>query len=432
VRVARIIISPYFDPILPGGGNQFSLDLARCWLKKGVEVHVFCSNHARDLRELQRHVAAGKLFLHEICDSKRLLLSHLFVEETYRDARELIERIRPESIHIHNFHGLLGAVWAAVESPYKTFCTVLDFGLICLNWYLFDGSATPCGGPAPGKCRDCMIRQHGAPWWKKNVVRLPDAVFQMVGEDPEKARRWRDFGNYLETADSHLDRMLPLLSRIDGFLTISPITGRILMQFGVPPERIHFHVQGFQNEDISSSSWDVATDEVKLVFLGHLAPIKGFHIVVSALEKLPAGLPLRVYLYGPQAEDFVTRCSSLARRYLSARQTLVGGEVERELLTSEALIAPSLWHENSPYAIVRALAAHRPVIAARQAGVSHLISHRVNGLLLSPHDVGEWAETLCDVATSPQRLRGMREKCSFNKKVETYAAEVDQVIGGSI
>lgn len=431
MRVARIIISPYFDPTLPGGGNQFSLDLANCWLEKGIEVHVFCSNHARDLRDLQSYVADERLFLHEICDSKRLLLSHLFVEETYREAKELIGKIRPESIHIHNFHGLIGAVWAAVESPYKTFCAVLDFGLICLNWYLFDGSATPCGGPARGKCRDCMIRQHSAPWWKKTLVRLPDAVFRIAGEDPEKARRWRDFGNYLRSADSHLDRMLPLLSRVDGFFTISPITGDILMQFGVPPERIHFHVQGFQNEEIALS-WDAVTDEVKLVFLGHLAPIKGFHIVVSALEKLPASLPLRVYLYGPQAEDFVVRCSSRARRYLVAGQTLVGREVEKELLTSEALIVPSLWHENSPYAVLRALAAHRPVIAARQAGISHLISHEVNGLLLSPHDVGEWTETLHDVAASPQRLRGMRGKCSFGKEVSAYAAEVDRVIGDAV
>ena len=179
----RVIIAAYFDPALPGGGSQYSVDLAQEWVRNGYEVHVLCSNHARRLGELQEAVSANRLIFHPLVDANRLLLSHVFDPDLYRRSSELIAQIEPETIHIHNFHGLLGAVQSAVDSGRRTVYAALDFGLICPSWYLYDGSLTPCSGPEAQKCRKCLSTQQPIPWSKRVLGSCPPWILRAMGKN---------------------------------------------------------------------------------------------------------------------------------------------------------------------------------------------------------------------------------------------------------
>lgn len=165
--------------------------------------------------------------------------------------------------------------------------------------------------------------------------------------------------------------------------------------------------------------------EIKLVYLGTLAQIKGFSLLIEVLDRLPDGLKLKVYFYGTASKLMMKMYSSRARRYLYAAELLVGKEVEQELMSADALVIPSLWHENTPYAVLRCLAVGRPVIASDQEGLSHLISDHVNGLLIPPGDASAWESVLLEVEKNPALLRDMRQNCHFDKTVEHYAAEIE-------
>jgi glycosyltransferase involved in cell wall biosynthesis len=250
----------------------------------------------------------------------------------------------------------------------------------------------------------------------------------MAGRDPSFYKQYAYLSDYYEGASEHLKRMVPLLPRFDAIITISKITGQTFINFGVDKDKIHYTVQGIDMPEVAATSHKSSSDEVVLIYLGHFAPIKGFDIVVKALEQLPSGLKLKIKIFGSSAKLFYSTCSRAARRYVDVQKLLINEEVEAELSMSDGLIIPSLWHENTPYAVLRTLAMGRPVVGADQAGISHLITDGENGLLIPPSNIKAWAEKLMSIVENPEILRDMRKNCSYRKSIEDHAAEVERVI----
>jgi len=425
MTLRRALISTYFDPELPGGGSQYSVDLVRAWIQQGFEVHVLCSDHPRKLGGFAPLLQEKKLVLHPLVSANRLLLSHRQDTTLYQQVTDLLSKMKPESVHIHNFHGMLSAVEAAVDHEAPTFYTALDFGLLCASWYLYDGSLMPCAGPEADKCRKCLRSQQSIPWMKHLLAKTPPWILKALGKNADYIRQFSMLPAYYDQIGDHLGHMLPLLKRFDGVLTISPIMKDILTRFGVDARRVHSNVQG---ADFPKPIQTEPTGAVRLVFLGHMAPIKGFHIVAQAVEKLPRGLALEIRTYGADALRYHNGLSSHAKTYISAFKTLIGADVERELGICDALVIPSLWRENTPYAVLRALAANRPVLSSDQPGISHLIREGVNGYLLPPGNVEAWHEMLTLVAHEPDRLRRLRPNCMYEKSVQEYAEEIESII----
>ncbi|HKY22413.1 MAG TPA: glycosyltransferase [Vicinamibacterales bacterium] len=423
----RILISAIFDASTPGGGNEYSFSLAREWLRRGCVVHVLTSTFTRKLGDLEPFVASQQLRLYPISDYGKILLGHAYEQGVHDRARDIIQDVQPDSIHIHNFQGLLGAVWAAVESGRKTLYAGLDFGMVCLNWYLYDGSGTPCEGPAPGKCRDCLLRQHKVPFTRRLLSLVPFVVFRWLKWDAAYHKQFAWLDDYHRNADAHLEKLLPLLPRFDGIVTISPAIGEGLRKFGVSEAKIHYSVQGLSAPSVVPTAIE-PSGGTRLIFLGHMAPIKGLGVVAEALSRLPPDLDFLITVYGPAARDFVKRQPMSARRYLAVKDFLVGDEVERDLVASDGVVIPSLWQENSPYALLRALSVGRPVLASRYNGFTHLLRSGENGFLLPPGDSAAWAECLLGVARDPALLRRMRGGCSFSKTVTEHAQDVENVL----
>lgn len=424
----RLLISANFDAIAPGGGAEHSVDMAREWLRRGFRVHLLTHDTGRSLGDLHPFHADGRLLVHPFGNAELLHFPHQFDQGLYEKAARLIAEIRPESIHTHNFHGLIGAIWAAVDSGCRSYYTSLDFGLLCMNWYLYDGSSTPCSGPTPMKCRECMLRQHRVPLGKALFSRLPESVIGLLGKDVLRQKRQSLMNGYYGKAGAHLEKMVPLLKRFDGILTISPITGKTFQQYGVQASKIHYFTQGITPRPRPGGAG--TSGPTTLTFLGHVSPIKGLPVLVKALVGLPDDVELRINLHGnPQAaEEFVRAQPEPVRRRLIVGKQLVGAEVEAQLAKTDGTIVPSQWHENTPYAVIRTLSAGRPVLVSRLEGMTHLIEHGRNGMTVPHADPEAWRAALIKVAREPEYLRGMRAKCNYTKTIEQYAEEIENAI----
>jgi glycosyltransferase involved in cell wall biosynthesis len=73
------------------------------------------------------------------------------------------------------------------------------------------------------------------------------------------------------------------------------------------------------------------------------------------------------------------------------RGSLPPPQVLDVLRGARALLVPSLWYEAQPRVILEAYAAGVPVAASRIGGLPDLIASAESGLLVSPHEFGEWA-----------------------------------------
>ncbi|WP_299410236.1 glycosyltransferase family 4 protein [uncultured Roseobacter sp.] len=133
-------------------------------------------------------------------------------------------------------------------------------------------------------------------------------------------------------------------------------------------------------------------DEIRLLFVGRLAPVKGLRVLLAALTELSDLPNLRLVLVGdgPDRARLEAAAAPLGDRvtftgYLS--QT----EVAQALQACDIFVLPS-FAEGVPVVLMEALASEKPVIATQVAGVGELVEEGQSGFLVPPGD----AETLAD------------------------------------
>jgi glycosyltransferase involved in cell wall biosynthesis len=149
----------------------------------------------------------------------------------------------------------------------------------------------------------------------------------------------------------------------------------------------------------------VEGDELLVLALGRLVEKKGFAYLVDAAAQLSG---LRVVIAG----DGDLRPALEARaRERGAAVTLVGnldrGQTARALAAADAVVVPSIVDhagnvDGLPNALLEALAAGRPVVATRVAGIPDVVEDDVNGLLVPPRDAGSLAAALARLAREPE------------------------------
>ena len=127
----------------------------------------------------------------------------------------------------------------------------------------------------------------------------------------------------------------------------------------------------------------------RALFVGRLTPIKGVSLLIEALRGQNE-VELVVAGDGEQRREL----EALARSY-SIDAKFAGRVTARErdylLSTSDLVVIPSLRladgrTEGMPVICLEAMAAGRPVVAARVGGLSEIIIDGVNGLLFDPGD----------------------------------------------
>ena len=136
-------------------------------------------------------------------------------------------------------------------------------------------------------------------------------------------------------------------------------------------------------------------DGVRLLFVGRLAAVKGLRVLLEAFAQARAKRPgLTLTLVGDGGD----------RPHLEALAAPMGGAVTflgyrsqdgvaAALSAADALVLPS-FAEGLPVVLMEALAAGRPVIATRVAGVGELVEDGVSGLLVHAGDADGLAEAI--------------------------------------
>ena len=90
----------------------------------------------------------------------------------------------------------------------------------------------------------------------------------------------------------------------------------------------------------------------------------------------------------------------------------------------DVLVVPSLWHENSPLALLHAQAAGCPVVGSGVSGISELIHDGVNGLLFAPGDAKALARALTRLAMDRSLLAELGARAIRVKPMTEYVHEL--------
>ncbi len=451
-----LLISPFFDAAVPSGGVLFSIDMAHEWLRRGRSIAVLCAQRQRALGDLQPFVDCGQLKLIPVASEEQVRFTHHAHEDVHRLAARAIEEFQPQVIHAHNIHGMLSAVRAGIE--WARFCrgrvaaravargplappvilTALDFGLLCFNFYLNparqcgagpgtrvpgsdhlnDSTPRPCDGPASAEaCARCVRHTiHGPARWLGPI--LPRSMTRRI---------WPRFVRLDQTKSApelHAG-MHAVLGALDAIIAPSPIMAGKLTEYGAA------HVQeilyGVAPEKTVRPP-KTPSNKLRLAYLGSDEPVKGFHIIAAAVERLPDGLPLEIRAMGNDAvRQRIVDASDRVRRYIRYHPPLFGRKLAEEHARIDAVLAPSLWHENSPFVVLESLANGTPVFAADQAGIRHLIDDGRNGWLIQPHNIELWTTTIASASAEQESIRRMQRECHFTRTTADFVNETEQL-----
>jgi glycosyltransferase involved in cell wall biosynthesis len=186
-----------------------------------------------------------------------------------------------------------------------------------------------------------------------------------------------------------------ILAATDRFVTLSEATRTQLGRLGLPLERADVISNPLSEEAFRSAS--AAHEGRYALCVGRLVEEKGFDLAVQAARA--AGVPLKIVGRGPEE----ARLRSLSH---DADVELLGelepAELERVRSGAAVQLAPSRCEEQSPYAVLEAMAAGVPVLASQLGGLPELAGADAS---LPPGDAAAWAESLTQLWSEPEERR---------------------------
>ena len=195
------------------------------------------------------------------------------------------------------------------------------------------------------------------------------------------------------------------LGRVDRVLAPSRLMERTLAAGGIAPGRVSFLPYGIDTAGIERRTDRGSGPALRLGFVGSLTEHKGLDVAVGAVRRLPPELPVELAVHGAPADG------PAGRAYLDAVRSLAGGdprirfhgpfrnrEVGGVLAGLDALVVPSVWHENTPLVVYEAFAAGCPVVASDVEGIAEVVRHGVDGLLFARGDADALARALLRLA----------------------------------
>jgi glycosyltransferase involved in cell wall biosynthesis len=190
-----------------------------------------------------------------------------------------------------------------------------------------------------------------------------------------------------------------------GVVAVSKPTRNELQRFLGTSRRIDVVANGVPRREGSRESirreLAIGADEVLIVAVGNLYPVKGHEILLRALAGMAGVPPWRLAIAGRGQEQARLRALAEASGG-AARVHLLGyrADVPDILAAADIFAMPSL-SEGLPLAIIEAMFAARPIVASRVGGIPDAVEDGREGLLVAPGDSAALGHALERLLASP-------------------------------
>lgn len=363
----RIVIAHNrYRSVAPSGENRVVDTECEALTGHGHEVIRF----ERDSDEIETWPAARKATL-----PARVLWN----PASRRDLLDLLNRERPDVVHLHNTFPLLSAsvLRACREASVPVVATIHNYKLACASGDFFrDGRVChDCaqGSPLPGLLHGC--------YRGSRVATAPVAAAVAAHR-----QAWR--------------------SLVSAYVFISGAQRELLGGLDLPPERVFVKHNLIPRRLVSPQ----AGREPAVVYAGRLDAAKGVRLLMAGWDHYlalrgdrPGEPPLRLVIAGSGPMD--TEVGDWAKTRPSVK---LAGLVDRDhcvklMATARAVVLPSTWEETFGLTAVEAMAASTPPVAAAHGSFPELVTAGTDGVLFRPSDPSALAEVLADIESDPER-----------------------------
>jgi glycosyltransferase involved in cell wall biosynthesis len=224
---------------------------------------------------------------------------------------------------------------------------------------------------------------------------------------------------------------LELLSNqsLDLYITVSEKDRRALLAAGLPEEKIEL-IYNAVDEKLSAvrgdpgslrEKFDLPSNSVICTAVGRLVPVKGYDVLISAMQKIASQVPQLVCLIVGEGESKAELSAHIGQAGLEDRVRLLG-YYDRDnaisiLKSSDLFVMPSRY-EGTPIALLEAAALARPILASATGGIPELVQHQEHAFLVLPGDPEALAQGLLKLTLHREyaALLGQRAQDRIHQK----------------
>ena len=400
-----LVVSNFFPPQTVGGAEIVAFRQARAMKARGHQVVV--------LAGAQSDEPAGSLTfdVYETLPVYRVALRSLGPDLNFNwpaAARRLTAIVASHDIEVVHFHNIMGLganlIPAARSAAKKCFVTLHDHWGFCFQQTRLRTDGSVCDNHE--ECAGC----------KKNVAPAVDLAL------PMRLRR---------------DYVVWCLNQADQLLVPSGYLAYAYTQAGFPSSSLKVVSNGIELDVVTAEPKLPSPDgAVRFLWSGYLGEHKGIFVLQRALELLTQDPALngkwQLTIAGDGHErGRLEKALSYGkfREHVRFAGRLSRAELLALLPSIDVAMLTSIWPENESVAMLEAIASGTAQIATRIGGNVGLVEHNKSGLLVTPNDPVELADTMRRYVADPslatrhgERNRDRRESFDESKTIDELEA----------
>jgi glycosyltransferase involved in cell wall biosynthesis len=154
---------------------------------------------------------------------------------------------------------------------------------------------------------------------------------------------------------------------------------------------------------------------------------KGVHILIKAfIQADQENLSLKIFGDPLHEMDYYNQLKAESENH---RIEFLGryrhDHMDTILNDLDIVVLPSLWWENTPLVMLRALAHKVPVIVSDFPGMTEIVKDGVNGFVFRPGDTRDLQTILEKIGRNPALLNAIKDNISYTKRIEEEAFEYE-------
>jgi len=442
----KILLTTHvFAPEFSGGTGILVHDIAFSLMKRGHEVLVVTGHPGSaelevgdcfDEYEIDSiHVVRykrGRILPGQETNPMRL---HYLNRSFEVEFRRLLAQFGPDVVHFHHLERLsVTAVDACRERGTPAFFTATDYWCICPTYTLLLNDGRICGGPvhdAANCLKHLAAATPRASWATHALSHVPTRI---VGVGMSKLKSMATnfsggvgYAQALAQRGEAIASRLPLLEKI---FVPTRFAQTVLERNGIREGRFRVLPFGLRVDGYNNRVRRRGDGVLVLGFIGSLQAHKGVHVLLEAMRRLPEAGPIELRIYGVApagGESYLLGLQRVASgdSRIAFRGIFENRQIAEVLDGIDALVVPSLWHENMPLVSLSAQAAACPLIASDIGGLSDVVEHEKNGLLFTPGSSVGLAEVIMRVLTEEGLLSRLSSQAVHPLDMERYVDELE-------
>ncbi len=151
-------------------------------------------------------------------------------------------------------------------------------------------------------------------------------------------------------------------------------------------------------------------DPVRILYVGRVHETKGVTFLLEVLAGIAAsGRQFQFLIVGSGPDLSLLRERYSGQSWVTFTGQVPPAEVPGYMSNSDVLCTPSLWRENHPGVVRKAIRAGIPALVSEVGGIPEMVEDRSSGMVLPPGDKTAWTRAIEDILDNEDFLDQLQQ-----------------------